>query len=76
MPDVSGFTSPWEISLDDGVNWTDWIETRELYAWQKFVSDDVCCGLVGFDVLDNVYQIKIPGQPYMFVMNDSSNQLQ
>ncbi|CAG8708152.1 10478_t:CDS:2, partial [Ambispora leptoticha] len=68
---------PWEVSLGDGVNWTDWIETEELYSWQKVVSGDVSCGLVGFDVLDNTYQIKIPGQPYIFVTDDdSTNQLQ
>ncbi|RHZ48995.1 hypothetical protein Glove_535g3 [Diversispora epigaea] len=43
----------------------------------KVISDNVSCGLVGFNVLDNTCQIRIPGQPYIFVMdNDKTNQLQ
>ncbi|CAB4442725.1 unnamed protein product [Rhizophagus irregularis] len=29
-----GYVS-WEVSLGDGTNWTEWIETSELYCWQK-----------------------------------------
>jgi len=67
----------WEVSLGDGVSWTDWIELKELFSWQRKVPKDIDCGLVGFDVLDNTYQIKVPGQPYIFVTkNNIINQLQ
>src|SRR5205085_9908005 len=70
-------SEPWEVSLGDGVNWTDWMEIDELYVWQKGISSSVDCGLVGFDVLNNAYQIKVPGKPYAFVTdNDIANQLQ
>ncbi|CAI2187835.1 289_t:CDS:2 [Funneliformis geosporum] len=39
---------PWEVSLGDGVNWTEWIETKNLYCWQENVPNDIDCGLVGF----------------------------
>ncbi len=68
-------SEPWEVSLGDGVNWTDWMEIDELYVWQKGNSSDCC--LVGFDVLNNAYQIKVPGKPYAFVTdNNIANQLQ
>ncbi|RHZ81592.1 hypothetical protein Glove_117g565 [Diversispora epigaea] len=61
---------PWEASLD-------WIELDELYSWQKNVPDDINCSLVGFDLLDNTYQIKIPGEPYIFVTdNNNINRLE
>ncbi|CAG8642044.1 6363_t:CDS:2, partial [Paraglomus brasilianum] len=70
-------SEPWEVSLGDGVNWTDWKETDQLYIWQKSASSNVDCGLVGFDVLNNTYQIKVPGKPYAFVTdNNVTNQLQ
>ncbi|CAG8588428.1 13333_t:CDS:2 [Ambispora gerdemannii] len=67
---------PWEVSLGDGVNWTEWMEIEELYVWQKYLSRTVDCGLVGFDVLNNTYQIKVPGKPYAFITDDIANQLQ
>src|SRR5581483_7150631 len=48
--DVFKVSIPWEVSLGDGSNWTDWIETEELYCWQFKVPDNtIDCGLVGFD---------------------------
>lgn len=68
---------PWEVSLGDGTNWTEWIETSELYCWQKKVPIGVDCGLVGFDVLNKTYQLKIPERPYIFVTERSViNQMQ
>ncbi|CAG8601506.1 3584_t:CDS:2 [Ambispora leptoticha] len=71
-------SEPWEVSLGDGVNWTDWMVIEELYLWQKGLPPNVVdCGLVGFDILNNTYQIKVPGKPYAFVTdNNITNQLQ
>ncbi|PKK59268.1 hypothetical protein RhiirC2_857424 [Rhizophagus irregularis] len=76
--DIFKVSIPWEVSLGDGSNWTEWIETRELYCWQyKIPNNAVDCGLVGFDILNALYQIKIPGRPYIFVtQHDGMNQLQ
>ncbi|CAG8512468.1 1864_t:CDS:2 [Funneliformis mosseae] len=62
---------PWEVSLGDGVIWTDWIETDEIFSWQKLVPNDIDCGLVGFDILNSTYQTKIPGRPYIFMTENN-----
>ena len=56
--------------------WCEWMKIEELYVWQKYLSRSVDCGLVGFDVLNNTYQIKVPGRPYAFVTDNIANQLQ
>lgn len=68
---------PWEVSLGDGVNWTEWIEPENLYCWQENLPNDIDCGLVGFDVLNTIYQVKIPDELYVFITeNNDINQLQ
>jgi hypothetical protein len=69
--------TPWEVALGDGTNWTQWIETTNLYCWQENAPNDIDCGLVGFDILNSIHQIKMPGEPYVFITeNNVISQLQ
>ncbi|CAI2171212.1 5028_t:CDS:2 [Funneliformis geosporum] len=61
---------PWLICLGDGVNWTKWVKTDEIYSWQCRTSCDIDCGLVGFDVLNSIPHYKRIGRPYKFLEND------
>ncbi|CAI2183155.1 8466_t:CDS:2 [Funneliformis geosporum] len=70
--DMFQVSTSWEVSLGDGVSWTDWIETKDLFSWQKQVPDNIDCGLVGFDILNSTYQIKVPGKAYIFVTENNA----
>ncbi|CAG8488714.1 10091_t:CDS:2, partial [Acaulospora morrowiae] len=47
----------WLICLGDGTNWSNWVRTREVYSWQNN-PPDVDCGLIGYDVLNNIPHYK------------------
>ncbi|GES97813.1 hypothetical protein GLOIN_2v1717333 [Rhizophagus clarus] len=65
----------WDICLGDGTNWSGWITTKEIHSWQSNPSG-VNCGLIGYDVLNNIPHYKPCRQPYIFLQNDIFNQIQ
>jgi len=64
----------WLVCLGDGTNWSNWVRTRELYSWQR-TSPNVDCGLIGYNVLNNISHYKSCRQPYVFLKNDIFNQM-
>jgi hypothetical protein len=72
---VTAANRDWLICLGDGTNWSNWVRTREVYSWQKN-PPGVKCGLIGYDVLNNIAHYKSCRQPYVFLSNDVLSQLQ
>ncbi|RGB26598.1 hypothetical protein C1646_770225 [Rhizophagus diaphanus] len=65
----------WYICLGDGINWSCWFKTNEIYSWQKN-PNDIRCSLIGYDVLNNIPHYKPCRQPYIFLKNDIIDQVQ
>ena len=70
-------SKPWLVCIGDGTNWSNWFKTREIYSWQKRTPKNINCGLVGYDILNNIPHYKPIRNPYIFLRNnDILNQLQ
>ncbi|CAG8565911.1 5451_t:CDS:1, partial [Funneliformis mosseae] len=43
----------WYICLDDGINWSSWVRTKEIHSWQSNPAG-IICGVIGYDILNNI----------------------
>lgn len=68
---ITQVSREWLICLGDGTNWSNWVRTKEVYSWQN----NLDCGLIGYDVLNNIPHYKPCRQPYVFLKNDIFNQI-
>ncbi|CAG8707660.1 16339_t:CDS:2, partial [Funneliformis mosseae] len=64
----------WYICLGDGINWSGWVRTNEIHSWQSNPAG-VTCGVIGYDVLNNIPHYKPCRQPYVFLKNDIFGQI-
>ena len=66
----------WDIRLGDGRNWSRWHSTKEIYSWPNNPPSHIDCGLIGYDVLNNIPHYKPCRVPYVFLRDDVFKQIQ
>ncbi|CAG8745845.1 12907_t:CDS:2 [Funneliformis caledonium] len=71
---VTQVSRDWLVCLGDGTNWSNWVRTSELYSWQSD-PPNFNCGLIGYDVLNDIPHYKPYRQTYVFLKNDIFNQI-
>ncbi|GBC37746.1 uncharacterized protein OCT59_005627 [Rhizophagus irregularis] len=65
----------WEICLGDGKDWSGWVKTNEIYSWQSN-PNGVTCGIIGYDVLNNIPHYKPCRKSYVLLQNDIFDNIQ
>lgn len=68
-------SDPFEISIGDDHNWSDWVTTNTLRVWERNAGDQVDSSLVGNDVLDQFTYIHQKGGGLMFLNARHEDQL-
>ncbi|PKY30740.1 hypothetical protein RhiirB3_419018 [Rhizophagus irregularis] len=66
----------WDVRLGDGRNWSRWHSTKEIYSWPNNPPSYIDCGLIGYDVLNNIPHYKPCRVPYVFLRDDVFKQIQ
>jgi hypothetical protein len=63
---------PWLVCIGDGNSWSNWVRTQEIYSWQRDSPNNIDCGLVGYDVLNNIPHYKPVRGPYVFLKDNNA----
>lgn len=66
---------PFEISIGDDNNWSDWVTTNTLRVWERDPGYQVDSSLVGNDVLDQLTYIHQKGGELLFLNARHEDQL-
>jgi hypothetical protein len=58
---------PWLVRIGNGNNWSNWHRTQEIFSWQRDIPNNINCGLIGYEVLNNIPHYKPIRLPNIFL---------
>ncbi|PKK55495.1 hypothetical protein RhiirC2_764615 [Rhizophagus irregularis] len=62
----------WNVSASKAGGY---VKTNEIYSWQSN-PNGITCGIIGYDVLNNIPHYKPCRKPYVFLQNDIFDNIQ